>query len=283
MGADIRRREGAIYSADGTHLFWRSWEAPAPAAAFAVVHGLGEHSGRYEAFGAAMAERGYSSFAVDLRGMGQSAGARGRINAWSEWLEDVAALVRLVEERSGAREVIPLGHSFGGVALLSAVLDRIVVPERFVLSNPALRVKMPVPAWKSTLGRLTASVLPRVALANGVDPALISRDSSVVDAYRSDPLVHDRISTRLFNEWSRACEAIRERASEIRPPFLLLVGEDDRVIDPEGSRDLDRRATGADHQLVEFPGRYHEPFNDLGANEVFDALALWTARPSGAS
>ena len=283
MAAEIARRDGRIKSADGTSLFWRAWEVPAPLATFAVIHGLGEHSGRYEALATGMGARGFSTFAVDLRGMGQSAGARGRVTAWSEWVQDAAALVRMVGAESGGGEVVPVGHSFGGVTLLSAVLDGAVRPARFVLSNPALRLRMAVPGWKSALGKVASSLLPSLALANEVDPRLISRDPAVVDAYRSDPLVHDRISTRLFSEWGRACDDIRARTPELRTPFLLLVGDGDRIVDPEGSRLLDREATGADHVLREFPGRYHEPFNDLGADEVFDALAAWTSAPAPVS
>lgn len=276
MGAELERREGRLTSPDGTGLFWQSWEVPSPLATFAVVHGLGEHGGRYAAFASAMAARRMSTFAIDLRGMGRSDGARGRVSSWSDWVADTRLFVEMVAATSPV-EVIPLGHSFGGVVVLSSVLRGALAPGRFVLSNPALRLRMGVPGWKLALGRLTSSLVPNLSLGNEVDPALLSRDPEVVAAYRRDPLVHDRISTRLFSEWLSACDEAFARASEISIPFLLLVGEEDGVIDPEGSRELDRLATGAGHQMHAFPGRLHEPFNDLGAGEVFDDLAAWTA------
>ena len=106
-----------------------------PRATFAVIHGLGEHSGRYESFASAMAKRQFSTFAVDLRGMGKSEGTRGHVESWSEWVQDAAALVAMIQDHPSAGEVIPVGHSFGGVVLLSAVIREAILVRRFVLSS----------------------------------------------------------------------------------------------------------------------------------------------------
>lgn len=279
MAAELERRDGSVTSADGTRLFWQSWEVVSPRATFAVVHGLGEHGGRYRRFAEAMAARGFSTFAVDLRGMGRSDGARGFVNTWSDWVKDVEAFVGMVAEHPSAGEVIPLGHSLGGVVVLSAVLSDSLLTPRFVVSNPALRIRMAVPGWKLSLGRVTSQLVPRFAMSNGLDVTLLSRDPDVVKEYGDDPLVHDRITSRLFSEWMAACDEIVARAPELRTPFLALLGEEDGIIDPEGTRELTRRA-GAPHRLVAFPGRFHEPFNDLDADEVFEALAAWAAEPA---
>ena len=279
MAAEVERRDGSLTSADGTRLFWQSWEVESPKATFAVIHGLGEHGGRYNRFAEGMAGRGFSTFAVDLRGMGRSEGARGFVNSWGEWVKDVETFIGMVGDHPSAGEVIPLGHSLGGVVVLSAVIRDAVLTPRFVVSNPALRIRMAVPGWKLTVGRVTSQLVPRLAMSNGVDAARLSRDPDVVQAYRDDPLVHDRITSRLFSEWMAACEEIVARAPELRTPFLALVGEDDGIIDPEGTRELSRRAQ-APHELRAFAGRYHEPFNDLDADEVFDALAEWAAEPA---
>jgi acylglycerol lipase len=280
--ASATLREGTLPSADGTRLFWRAWEVDAPKATFAVVHGLGEHSGRYERFATAMAGRGFSTFAVDLRGMGRSEGARGYVLRWSDWVQDAAALLAMVRDQPSAGEVIPLGHSFGGVVVLSAVIRKALSAPRFVVSNPALRPRVRVPGWKLAVGRMTSSLLPKLTLSNEVDPGLISRDPAVVEAYKSDPLVHARISSRLFTEWTAACVEVYGRAAEIRTPFLVIVSEEDRLIAPEGSRRLVQLAAGAPATLREYAGRYHEPFNDLDADQVFDDLAAWAAAaPAG--
>ena len=273
--ARLAVREGRLPSIDGTHLYWRAWEVEKPRATFAVIHGLGEHSGRYERFAKAMAGRGFSTFAVDLRGMGKSEGARGFVRSWSEWVDDAAAFVAMVQEHPSAGEVVPLGHSFGGVVLLSAVLRDAIMPRRFVLSNPALKPKVKVPAWKLTLGRMTSRLVPQLTLSNEVDPGTISRDPAVVGAYTADRLVHDKISSRLVTEWLAACADVFERAAQIRTPFLLIVSQDDRLIDAGGSRRLAELAAAAPVDKREYADRYHEPFNDLDADQVFDDLAGW--------
>lgn len=282
--AEVTERDGTVASGDGAKLFWRSWEIERPKATFAVCHGLGEHAGRYARFAGAMAERGYSTFAVDLRGMGRSPGARGVVERWSDWVADFGALVSMVGEHPAAGEVIPLGHSFGGVVMLKAVLDGKVLAKRFALSNPGLRAKVKVPGWKLATGRMLSNVAPTLALSNDLDPSSISREPAVVEAYRTDPLVHDRVSTRLYTEWTAACDDVFRRAGEIRTPFWLIVGEADKLIDPDGSRELDRLAVNAPHTMKVYAGRYHEPFNDLGSEEVFDDLAAWaSAAPATAA
>jgi alpha-beta hydrolase superfamily lysophospholipase len=274
LAADLGEREGTLASRDGTRLAWRSWTVPSPRAVLAVVHGLGEHSGRYAALAEAMTGQGYACWAVDLRGMGRSEGRRGHLDRWRQWVDDCAAFHEMVVDRSDGVEVVPLGHSFGGVLVASAVLLGAVRPRRLVLSNPAFRPAVRVPGWKLTLGRATSALVPALTMGNEVDPTLISRDPEVVAAYRSDPLVHDRISSRMFTEWAAASAGALGRAAELGVPVLLILSEDDRIIDRRGGLELAARA-GAGAKVLSYPGRYHEPFNDLGSEEVFADLAAW--------
>ncbi len=270
-------REGTIASADGTKLSYRAWPKADAELTFAVVHGLGDHARRYERFAQAMTRYGFGTFAVDLRGHGKSAGSRGHVGKWSQWTDDVAAFVEHVEGVVG-REVVPLGHSFGGAALLSTVLEhKLPNTNRFVLSSPALRLKVSVPALKLTLGKAASKILPRLTLNNEVDPRTLSRIPEVVEAYRTDPLVHSKISLRMYSEWTDACQRIFVRAGEIRLPFLILAGTDDRLIDPEGSKELHQLAPSVS-ELSLLDGRYHEPFNDLDNEEVFSVIAHWLAK-----
>ena len=266
--------EGTLPSADGTKLAYRSWPAPSAKITFAVVHGLGEHSGRYERFAAGMARHGMATYAVDLRGHGKSEGQRGHVDSWSQWIDDATAFVAHVEsEAQGA--VVPLGHSFGGAVMLSTVrAGKLVNARRFVVSSPALRLKVTVPAWKSSLAGVTSKLAPRLAMDNEVNPAAVSRIPEVVEAYRTDPLVHSKISSRLYAEWSRAAAENLERAGDIRIPFLILAGSADPLINPAGSAELHRRSP-AMSELQILDGRYHEPFNDLGSDEVFGLVANW--------
>ena len=276
--------EGSITSLDGTRLAYRAWPASSSGATattttvtFAVLHGLGEHAGRYDRFARGMAPYGMATYALDLRGHGKSDGQRGHVDSWSQWIDDAAAFVTHVETRAQG-EVVPLGHSFGGNLLLSTIrAGRLPNARRFVVSAPALRLKVRVPAWKSSLATITSRLLPRMSIPNGVDAATVSRIPEVVEAYRTDPLVHSRISSRLYAEWATAAAENLARAGEIKIPFLILAGSADPLIDSSGSEDLHNRAPDTS-TLVMLEGRYHEPFNDLGSDEVFATLAEWVRK-----
>jgi acylglycerol lipase len=173
---------------------------------------------------------------------------------------------------------VPVGHSFGGAVMLSTVRSgKLAHARRFVLSSPALKLKAKVPAWKTSLGKVMANVAPRLAIENEVDAGTVSRIPEVVAAYRADPLVHGKISSRLYAEWQRAARENIEHAGDIKIPFLILAGTADRLIDFEGSRQLHERAP-AMSELRLLEGRYHEPFNDLGDEEVFALIAEWLGK-----
>ncbi len=264
---------GSIESADGTKLAYRAWPKPGNIA-LAVVHGLGEHAGRYERFAEGMARHGMGTFALDLRGHGNSPGQRGHVDSWAQWTDDVSAFVSHIESIAGA-EVVPVGHSFGGVALLSTVLaGKLPKTRRFVVSSPALKLKLAVAGWKLTFGPIASKIVPRLALANEIDPKTVSRIPEVVEAYKNDPLVHNKISTRMGAEWQDATRDILSRAGQIKIPFLILAGTDDALIDPAGSRELHEQAKSTS-ELRMLEGRFHEPFNDIGSDEVFQLIADW--------
>ena len=205
----------------------------------------------------------------DLRGHGRSV-QRGPYGIDTH-AADVAALVAGPE----AQSVILVGHSFGGAVMLSTVrAGKLGNAKRFVVSSPALRLKVTVPAWKSSLAGVASRLAPRLAMDNEVNPAAVSRIPEVVEAYRTDPMVHSKISSRLYAEWSRAAAENLERAGDIRIPFLILAGSADPLVDPAGSAELHRRSP-AMSELQILDGRYHEPFNDLGSDEVFGLVANW--------
>jgi alpha-beta hydrolase superfamily lysophospholipase len=277
LATDTAATEGQVLSADGTRLAYRAWPQPQARHTFAVAHGLGEHSGRYAAFARAMAARGMATYALDLRGHGKSQGQRGHVDSWGQWTEDIAAFVGRVESQTSG-EVIPLGHSFGGAAMLSTVLaGKLKSSRRFIVSSPALKIKVAVPQWKVSLGAVTSRLAPRLAMNNEVDPGTVSRIPEVVEAYRTDPLVHAKISSRMYTEWAGAARDALARADQIQIPFLILAGDADQLIDPAGSEQLHAKAPRLS-TLEILPGRYHEPFNDLGSDEVFDIIARWVTR-----
>jgi alpha-beta hydrolase superfamily lysophospholipase len=273
----LATEEGTLHSTDGTRLAYRAWTVADAPITFAVVHGLGEHSGRYERFAQGMAVHSMATYALDLRGHGNSAGQRGHVDSWNQWVDDASTFVAHVQSHVSG-EVIPLGHSFGGVVTLSAVRSgKLKGVRRFVVSSPALKLKASVPGWKTSAAGFMSRIAPRLALDNEVDAATVSRIPEIVDAYRADPLVHRKISSRLYSEWRRAADENLQHASEIALPFLILAGTDDRLIDPAGSQELHAK-TREKSELRMLDGRYHEPFNDLGSDEVFAVIAEWLAK-----
>jgi alpha-beta hydrolase superfamily lysophospholipase len=269
--------DGFVETSGGGKVAYRAWPHAGAAITFAVVHGLGDHAGRYDRFARGMAAHHMGTFAVDLQGHGHSPGQRGHVDSWSQWTDQVSGFVEHVSSQVQG-EVVPVGHSFGGATLLSTVLaGKLPNTQRFIVSSPALKVKVAVPAWKIKLGTATSKVLPRLALDNEVDPKLISRIPEVVEAYTTDPLVHSKISSRIYTEWLAATKQILDRAGEIKVPFLILAGTDDGLIDPEGSKELHQRAP-AMSELRLLQGRYHEPFNDRDNEEVFTLINSWLGK-----
>jgi alpha-beta hydrolase superfamily lysophospholipase len=274
LPAEARSVNSFVASRDGTRIAYRAWPKSQAKISIAVAHGLGEHAGRYATFADEMGRRGFGVFAVDVRGHGLSPGQRGHVDSWSQWTDDISAFLDEVG-RQVTGEVVPLGHSFGGAAVLSAALDgKLPGARRFIVSSPALRTKLVVPQWKMNLGDMASRWMPRLAMSNDVDAGTLSRIPEVVAAYQSDPLVHPKISSRLFTEWQAATKRVLDHASQITLPFLIIAGADDRLIDPAGSEELHRR-NPARSELHVLPGRYHEPFNDLDSGEVFDLIARW--------
>ncbi|MFZ0214949.1 MAG: alpha/beta fold hydrolase [Candidatus Dormiibacterota bacterium] len=275
---DPAAREGSILGQDGTWLHWRAWPASDPHGAVAIVHGLGEHGGRYGTVGRWLQARGWSCWAIDLRGMGRSGGARGRLDRWEEWLDDVRRFVGLIEDQSPAGiEIVPLGHSVGGVVVSSAVIRGVLHPRRFVLSNPAFRVRLPVPVWKRALSGVLLCIAPRLTVANGIDPSLLARDPAVGAAYVADRATHDRVSAGLYRAWMDAAREVLTRAGELRTPFLLLLSQEDPIVDPAASDAFDH-AAHAGQTVRRYAGRLHEPLNDFDAEEVLTDILTWLER-----
>jgi len=272
--AEAATAGATLTSSGGARLVYRAWPHAGATITLAVAHGLGDHAGRYAAFAESMARRGYGTYAVDLRGHGHSSGQRGHVDSWSQWGDDIATFVGHVESLTG-HEVVPVGHSFGGAALLSTVLaGKLPTTRRFIVSSPALRMKVVVPQWKVNLGESASKLMPRLAMSNQVDARTLSRIPEVVAAYRADPLVHSKISSRMYTEWQKATRTILTTANRITIPFLILAGTDDRLIDPRGSDELHDRAPQMS-QLHLLKGAHHEPFNDLGNEDVFDLIHKW--------
>ena len=264
-------------AADGLLLTRQAWHPEGePAAVLAVVHGYGEHGGRYGGLAEDMTARGYAVHVYDLRGHGRSAGRRGHLGRFTDYLDDTAVFLTAVGDEQPGRPLYLLGHSLGGLIATAYVEDRPVdALDGLILSSPFLRLGMPVPPLKLGAARLLSIVAPAMNVGNTIDPTALSHDREVVRVYDTDPLNHHLATARWAAEVLAAQSAALSAAGGIRLPFLLLYGGADAVADPQAARELFARVASADKTAQGYEGYFHEIFNETGRAAVFADLATW--------
>ncbi|MEM9557675.1 MAG: lysophospholipase [Acidobacteriota bacterium] len=273
--------EGRLERSDEPTLFWRSWRPQAVRGTLQIVHGLGEHGGRYAELARRFVADGWRVVAGDLRGFGRSDGPRGHVDHFDAYSRDVAALAARWND-AGARPRVLYGHSMGGVVALRAVLDAVPAdrPDALVLSAPGLRAHpraaLPLPLhW---LALALARIAPRLPLPTLLDASAISRDPRVVAEYRADPLVVRRATPAWYKAFLDAQRDARQRAEALAVPTLLLVPTADRLVDPETSRRVAAAVTSSGAgplTLRELDGWYHEPHHEPERAELLDEIARW--------
>lgn len=257
-------------------LYYRLWRPAATQALLVIVHGFGEHGGRYAHFAQTLAEQGVSVAAPDLWGHGRSGGAHGDIEEVSRYVEDCARITHEVFLReSGQQRYILFGHSFGGlVAILWALRDSTRLA-RLIVQSPLLEVGFPLPRWKTALARLLAACWPTASFAMDLDLGALTHDPTVIEAYRTDPLVHNAMSARTYCSMLRARDDAMQRASTLQVPVLLLCGSADRIISVDAAqRWFDQLR--AEKSCVLFPDGYHELHHEPVKDDVQRHVLQWT-------
>jgi alpha-beta hydrolase superfamily lysophospholipase len=262
-------------SADGVGLSAQAWLPPAPRALVALVHGIAEHGGRYEAFAARAVAQGIGVVTVDLRGHGRSPGERSYVERFDDYLLDVDALWARTGELAKGMPRFLMGHSMGGAIALRWVAQRGQSMAGLILSSAALKIGGDVPRLLVALAPLLSRWLPHLR-GTRFNPAVISRDPAAVAAYVNDPLVsHEAPPVRTGAELLAAMEANRAAATGLDLPVYLFHGDADRLTDPAGSREIHAVWGGADKTLRLWPGSRHETLNDLDRDAVIAELLDW--------
>lgn len=239
-----------------------------------VVHGLGEHAGRYERVARLLNHWGFAVRGYDQYGHGESGGARGSLPTDTRLLDDLTDIVDSTRARMHpGTPLILLGHSMGGLVVAHFVSLRMRPVDGLILSSPALDLGLS--AFQKFLLAVLPNIAPNVRMANGLNPQLISHDPAVVAAYKADRSVHDRISARLARFIATAGPQTLAVAAQWTVPTLLMYAGDDRLLNPQGSRTFAATAPQDVVTAVCFDTLYHEIFNELDSGPVFATLKVW--------
>jgi lysophospholipase len=276
MTAQALVRDIEVRSVDGMSLRGRWWRRQSPRGVVIVSHGFAEHGGCYRRVAEALCSRlELDVIAVDYRGHGKSPGRRGVVKRYDDLVGDLSSVLAWTARQLPGVPRFVLAHSNGGQVALRLALQGISSVEGMVVSNPALRVAVPIAPSKLKLGRLLARVAPWVTLAGDGRTGVLTRDPEIQEEHRTDPWRHNRMSPPLFFGMVEGGELLLARAAEIRVPLLMLLGGQDTVIDPTISREFFDRLGSEDKTLLIYPKMLHEPLNELGREQVYDDLVRW--------
>ena len=262
-----------VTAADGTPVLLRRWAADhGPWAHVLLVHGIAEHSGRYEHVGEWLAAAGLDVTGYDLRGFGGSGGRRAYVDRWKQHHDDLAERLAAVRAEAAGRPVAMFGHSLGGLIALGYVLSEPPrpLPDALVLSAPALDAT--VPGWKRAIAAVLGRAAPRVSLKNDLDGDLLSRDATVGERYSSDPLAHHATTTRFGAEALAEQRRVRGALRRLSIPTFVYHGTADRLVPTAASEPL-AALPGVTRRT--HPDLRHESHNEPEGPSVIQDVVAW--------
>ena len=246
----------------------RHWAATDPWSALVIVHGLGEHSGRYERTGTLMAEAGIDTYAFDVQGFGASGGRRAYIERWSTYLDQV--LDNLAPAFNSGFPTVLMGHSFGGLVATTYALSLHRQPDLMVLSSPALGAN--IPGWQRAAAPIFSRILPKVSLPNPIKGEQLSRDPEVGKDYFIDPLVFTKTSFGLGNAILEQMAKAGRSLDAYSARTLVIHGGEDTIVPPEASEAIGE-LSGVDRTL--YPELRHETLNEPEGPDVVADIVSW--------
>ena len=269
--------EETVTAADGLRLYVRRHEVEHPRAEVVIVHGFGEHSGRYAALTDHLIRNRFSVTAYDHRGHGLSDGLPGHVDRFNEYDDDLHRVLLSVRARGHSTKLCLVGHSMGGLIALRYLAKDSKSIAASAVSAPLIGVAVRVPAHKMMIARVSARVAPRLRLNNEIDPAALSRDPEVGIAYAKDPLVSRVVSSRWFTEAIQAMAEIQQWAPRITAPLLVMHGTEDKLAKVEATRELFGNLGSEEKELGIYQGYYHELFNEPEKQQIFGRVSQWIA------
>lgn len=260
--------EGNIPSADGCRLHYRFTPPPRGAHVLLLIHGFGEHCGRYDEVVEKAHANGFGVLRFDLRGHGQSEGRRGHIYSFGEYVDDARAAYSQLLELQPDAQCSLMAHSYGG--LVAAHLIPEIDLQAAVLSSPFMGFSIKVPFWKRTLGQLMSRYVPAFSMPTAIDPKIVSHDPKTISEYASDPLIGRVATARWLTETEAAHKTALENAGAIRCPLLLQQSGDDRLVDAAAGGHFFDRVGAAIKDRIVYEDAFHEIWFEVERNAILD-------------
>lgn len=252
-----------------------AWETERPRGRIHIIHGLGDHAARYTHVAEELARRGFAVEALDLPGHGKSSGPRGHVRRWDEYRAAVESWMKRSESLPGVGTRAILGQSMGAFVALDWTLDHPSDIKALVLCGAPFEVVLRPSMFKVKAAQLAAKFWPRFSQGNTILPSMLSRDPDIVRAHSVDPLVHYRISARLFFEFQRMRMELIRRAAELPVDTLIIHGGADPISSVVGAQRWASRAPDGRVTCRLYPGLLHEVLNELERREVMQDVVGW--------
>lgn len=273
--------EGAWTAPSGRRLAYRIWRPETVRHLLVVLHGYGEHSGRYAGAADVLTRYGLAVAAPDHWGHGRSGGARGDIVSVDRVVDDeLAWAAATVVPLLGAAGYSVLGHSFGGLVAIRWAMRQPPALRRLIAQSPLLEAGFTIPPLKLALARLLNRCWPSFPVAMDLDPAALSHDAQVVAAYRADPLVHNRMTVRSYFSLLAARDAAMASPERLRVPVLMLCAGEDRIVSLPAARRWFDRLPGEKSSKI-FDGAFHELHHEPARAQALAAAAEWALAGAG--
>lgn len=262
-------------TSDGQRLYYQKWMPEDPKAIIIFVHGLSEHSGRYEAFTRFFVANNYGVCLFDLRGHGKSDGRRTHINRFYDYLYDTSQFIEFIKKRSPQAPIFLVGHSMGGQIVLNFIVRYSKGVRGIVVLSPHIESMTQIPSWKWKAGKMLASCLPSIRVRSKVNPEDLSHDQKVVENYKTDPNVTRDITLRLGYEIKNNAELVMAMAGRIHLPVLMMHGSADKICSPDATKRFFMRVPVYNKELKIYSGMYHELLNDTDKYQVMKDMEKW--------
>jgi alpha-beta hydrolase superfamily lysophospholipase len=273
--AEARHEEGFVTARDGTRIHWDRYTPSQPRSTVMVLHGAGDHSGRYAGLTAALVRDGHEVALLDFRGHGRSEGKRWFVERFEDYLADLDAFAAHVRSFAGGRKRFVVAHSQGGHIAAHWALAGGRDVDGYVLSSPYFRLAVKPPAVKTWASLVVGKVVPHLPVNAGLSLAELTSDPEMQRWTDEDPLYQRKVTPGWFIASGKAQERLQSRMKEFDRPLLLLLGTADRIADPEAGRSFAAAARSRDKQVVEYPGLKHEIFNERVRGQVLADVVDW--------